>query len=572
LPEDGAKGIGDVIEEGVPFPPSPLPMPKPGETFAGRYSIERLLGRGGMGVVYLARQSPLDRLVALKILKPPEHVEDDPNFHARFLREAAAAARLQHPNTITVYDFGQTDDAQLYIVMEYLEGLDVRTTLAHEGVFGAQRAIHVAKQVCKSLREAHAKGMVHRDLKPANVLLIDRDEDTDFVKVLDFGLVKFHGEASEITLAGKFLGSPKYTSPESLDRNAIVDHRADIYAAGILLYTMLTGTPPFDGDPMQVLNAHLHEIPQPMYKINPAAQTTPELEAVVQRCLEKTPSKRFDSMGDLISALRDVGSYFGDEQTETLDLELSDSSDLFSGPLTTGRLLTPDLPPAPSPAPEPSEEPAAETPGATRQMRRTAPARRRGPNLLVVVLALVLVGAAVAIGLLLLELAGDDELEIPSAGVVDLSQPDRRPVRVTVRAGDAAISWRNDDSWESLGSGQVERVVEVPSDLKVVVIRMARPGQEAVTEVLPIEDGAVSFELPLPVPTAAPTQAPTRPPATPAPTPASTPASTPVPTAAPTAAPTPAPTPVPTPAPTPEQTPPTGDDDAVPGGYKDNPY
>jgi eukaryotic-like serine/threonine-protein kinase len=326
MPQDGTNGV-DGLATGNFRAAHHANMPKPGELFAGRYSIEKLVGRGGMGEVYMATQSPLSRRVALKILKPPESIEDDPNFDARFLREAAAAARLQHPNTITVYDFGQDDEGRLYIVMEFLAGNDLRTVLAHQGIFSAQRAIHVAKQVCKSLREAHAKGIIHRDLKPANVLLIDRDEDTDFVKVLDFGLVKFRDEVSEITLAGKFLGSPKYTSPEALDRHANVDHRADIYAIGILLYAMLTGAPPFDGDPIQVLNAHLHETPRPMYRQNPAAQTTPELEALVTKCLEKKPDKRFSSMGELLHALREVGSYFGDEHTETLDLDLSDAGE-----------------------------------------------------------------------------------------------------------------------------------------------------------------------------------------------------------------------------------------------------
>ena len=558
MPEDGANGVGDLRKEGPQPPPTPPPMPKVGETFAGRYAIERTLGRGGMGVVYLARQAPLDRLVALKVLKPPEHVEDDPHFDARFLREAAAAARLQHPNTITVYDFGRTDDNHLYIVMEYLEGVDVRTALAHEGVFGAQRAIHVAKQVCKSLREAHAKGMVHRDLKPANVLLIDRDEDIDFVKVLDFGLVKFRGEASEITLAGKFLGSPRYTSPESLDRNAVVDHRADIYAVGILLYTMLTGTPPFDGDPMQVLNAHLHEIPKPMYKVNPAAQSTPELEALVQQCLEKEPRKRFDSMPDLITALREVGSYFGDEQTETLDLELSETSDLFDGPLLASRSVEPE------PEPPPSSTPGARasTSTVTRQMstsRRRK--RRRGPTPLVLILVTVLVVAVAAIAVLMLKLA-DDVIEVPSAGVVDLSQPELRPVQLTVQAVEATISWKSGDAWEPLGAAPLQQTLELPVELQVVVIRLEQAGVEPRNEVLRIIDGVATFVQEAPEVTAAPTPRPT-----PRPTAASTrPPTTPAPTITPT------PTPRPTVEPTPEPTPPAGDDDTLPTGYKDNPY
>lgn len=355
MPQDGTKGI-DGLATGNFRAAHRSNMPKPGDLFAGRYSIERMVGRGGMGEVFLATQSPLNRRVALKILKPPESIEDDPNFDARFLREAAAAARLQHPNTITVYDFGQDEEGRLYIVMEFLEGNDLRTVLAHQGIFSAQRAIHVAKQVCKSLREAHAKGIIHRDLKPANVLLIDRDEDADFVKVLDFGLVKFRDEVNEITLAGKFLGSPKYTSPEALDRHAVVDHRADIYAIGILLYAMLTGAPPFDGDPIQVLNAHLHETPRPMYRMNPAAQTTPELEALVSKCLEKKPEKRFSSMGEALQALREIGAYFGDEHTETLDLDLSEPG---HRPPSGGYPLTGPADPTPTARPQPGPLPSS---------------------------------------------------------------------------------------------------------------------------------------------------------------------------------------------------------------------
>ena len=441
MPDDGAKGVEAILKSGK-IRKSPIkqgPMPKPGEEYAGRYTIERLLGRGGMGEVYLARQAPLDRPVALKILKAPETIEDDPNFDARFLREAAAAARLQHPNTITVYDFGQTDEGQLYIVMEFLEGTDVRTSLAHEGIFSAQRAIHVCKQICKSLREAHAKGIIHRDLKPANVLLIERDDDVDFVKVLDFGLVKFRDEVSEITLAGKFLGSPRYTSPESLDRHAIVDHRADIYAAGILLYTMLTGAPPFDGDPMQVLNAHLHEMPKPMYRQNPAAQTTPELEALVARCLEKKPADRFDDMADLLAALREVGAYFGDEHTETLDLELSDGESGIQGALAG--LLNRDPEPAPPPPPVVATPPPVSRPpnvahsgvgGGLKPRRSPAVPLVLGGGLLVLIL---LVGVGVAL------LARDsgppevdtsDEIEMPPGTVrldrEDSELPDQPPV------------------------------------------------------------------------------------------------------------------------------------------------
>ena len=438
MPEDpasSAEGLpSNAATRGAQVPPV---MPRAGELFAGRYVIERMLGRGGMGEVYAAVQKALGRRVAVKILKPPESIEDDPMFESRFLREAEAAARLTHPNTITVFDFGQTDDGVLYIVMEYLEGNDVRTVLRHEGQMAPLRAIHVAKQVCKSLREAHRKGIVHRDLKPANVLLVSQDDDPDFAKVLDFGLVKFRGDATEITLAGKFLGSPRYTSPEALDRNREVDHRADIYAVGILLYAMVTGEPPFDGDPMQVLNAHLHEIPQPMYRASPSAKTTPEFEDVVARCLQKEPDRRFQSMSELLTALRTVGTFYGGQDTETIDMDTEDSLDLDDsmapdlatpaiGAGSMARDLQPLSPPPPV-APKSVEAVAEEAPEVARPPSRAAPSPRR--SMWVVLGPLLIVVAGIVVAVLQMR-APPEEVVLPAS--IELSVP---PIELATPAG-----------------------------------------------------------------------------------------------------------------------------------------
>jgi serine/threonine protein kinase len=281
-------------------------MPAEGETFAGRYRIVRLLGKGGMGMVYLAVQAPLERLVALKVLRSPADPSMDPQFYNRFLREAEAASRLQHPNTITIYDFGKTELGVPYIVLEYLEGRDLRQVLESEWPFPLERTLHVAIQVCKSLFDAHDKGMIHRDLKPSNVLLVKRDDDENFVKVFDFGLVKFRDEDQDLTQAGVFLGSPRFTFPEALDSKAVVDHRADIYATGTLIYTMVAGQPPFSGEAMAVLSAHLHETPRPMCEVDPHARSCPALEVVVARCLRKDPAERYQSMRELQEALRSV--------------------------------------------------------------------------------------------------------------------------------------------------------------------------------------------------------------------------------------------------------------------------
>lgn len=563
MPEDGTKGLGSLADTFRKVPAMALRMPEVGEVFAGRYDIKRMIGRGGMGVVYLATQAPLGRQVALKILKPPESLDDDPNFDERFLREAAAAARLSHPNTITVHDFGQADDGALYIVMEYLEGNDVRTVIAHEGAFSPGRAIHVAKQVAKSLREAHRKGIIHRDLKPANVLLVNRDEDVDFVKVLDFGLVKFRGEASEITLAGKFLGSPRYTSPEALDRTREVDHRADIYAVGILLYAMITGHPPFDGDPMQVLHAHLHEKPKPMWKINPAAQTSPELEALVARCLEKDPDLRYQSMGDLVNALRNVGGAFGAEDTETLDLEVNESLELDPEPGTPlPRRPTKPLP-TPSIAP-PRREPA---PGAAAAREPKKRRKRRGRMSPLLLGLLGIAGAlAVGIGALLLTRGGDGAEEGEADGAEAPVEIGVAPTKVAIAStpAGAAVEVEVDGAWTPLGNTPLDAAeVSLPDGASELRVRLTKDGFVPIVATVPVAEGAARWEgelvadapAPDPEPAAKPAAKPVAKPASPATKPEPTPAAK------------PKPKPKPKPAAKPDPTP-----SSSPSGYKDNPY
>ena len=506
MPEDGTKGLGGLTDTLRRVPAAvPARMPRPGDTFAGRYVIDRLLGRGGMGVVYLATQAPLGRQVAVKVLKPPESLEDDPNFDERFLREAAAAARLSHPNTITIHDFGQDDEGALYIVMEYLEGNDVRTVLAHEGTFAPARAIHVAKQVAKSLREAHRKGIIHRDLKPANVLLLTRDEDDDFVKVLDFGLVKFRGEASEITLAGKFLGSPRYTSPEALDRSREVDHRADIYAIGVLLYAMITGGPPFDGDPMQVLHAHLHEKPRAMYRANPAAPTTPELEALVARCLEKEPDRRYQTMTDLLTALREVGAFFGQEDTETLDLEVNDSLEFD---LDSGEHASPDVQRLKRPRPDPDA--AVKKPRGTRLSKPAAvvpppptagtPPRRKKRRGMSPV-PWVLGGAALALSiaiviLIVLPDAPDDPTPYGALDPEDIQVGGQRyfNLKVDSTPPGAEVRIGFDGTWTLLGRTPVVFAdYKAPDEYSVIGLRLTLDGHEPLDTVVTATDGVIDW-------------------------------------------------------------------------------
>src|SRR5437899_7729949 len=276
-----------------------------GRVLNDRYTIVSALGHGGMGRVYKALQAPLDRVVALKVLGAGH--DRDPNFYKRFFLEASVTARLTHPNTITLYDYGRTEDGIFFIAMEFLDGRTLSQAMQQEGPLAQERVIHVAQQICRSLREAHALGIIHRDLKPANVMLLRQHDDHDFVKVLDFGLVKFfHGDNpdGEITNAGTFMGSPHYIAPEQA-RNQSPDQRCDLYSLGVLLYHMITGKVPFTASaPVDIILKHLHEKPGPPKDLNPQLDLQPELEAIVLRCMAKERADRFQSMDELLGSLK----------------------------------------------------------------------------------------------------------------------------------------------------------------------------------------------------------------------------------------------------------------------------
>src|SRR3954467_9371033 len=276
-----------------------------GRVINDRYRILEQIGHGGMGRVYKAQQAPLDRVVALKVLGAGH--DRDPNFYKRFFLEASVTAKLTHPNTITLYDYGRTDDGIFFIAMEYLNGRTLSQAMQQDGTLSQERVIHIAQQICRSLREAHALGIIHRDLKPANVILLRQHDDHDFVKVLDFGLVKFFfgdNPDGEITNAGTFMGSPHYIAPEQA-RNQGPDQRCDLYSLGVLLYQMLTGKVPFTAvSPVDIILKHLHEGPVPPRELRPDLAIDAQLEAIVLRCMAKEREDRFQSMDELLAALK----------------------------------------------------------------------------------------------------------------------------------------------------------------------------------------------------------------------------------------------------------------------------
>src|SRR5580692_1669314 len=282
-----------------------------GRVVNDRFRITDVLARGGMGKIYRAEQAPLGRVCALKVLSPSSGAgEHDGEFHKRFFLEASIASKLTHPNTVTIFDYGRTEDDIYYMAMEYLEGHTLHRAIREAGHFPEERAAHVARQICRALREAHSLGVIHRDLKPANIFLVEHGDETDFVKVLDFGLVKNvsgDGKGEDLTQAGLFMGSPKYMAPEQI-RGDRVDARTDIYALGIIMYEMITGKVPFDRpNSVNILMAHVNEEAPAMRQMNPNITLSPAFEETVMRCMAKDPDQRFRSMDEVLAALKRVG-------------------------------------------------------------------------------------------------------------------------------------------------------------------------------------------------------------------------------------------------------------------------
>ncbi|WP_164009321.1 serine/threonine protein kinase [Pyxidicoccus trucidator] len=308
-----------MIESNAPTNGAPPEMEDPllGRVLNERFRILETLGAGGMGRVYKAMQAPLDRLVALKVLNPQYGEGKDPGFQKRFFLEASVTAKLRHPNTVTVIDYGKTDDGIYYIAMEYLEGLTLGQLLTQVGPLPWARALNINQQIARSLREAHRVGLIHRDLKPANVMVLNQETDHDVVKVLDFGLVKsFIADSGPIpqdtslTQAGIILGSPQYMAPEQA-RN-VADPRSDVYSMGVVLYQMLMGRPPFlASQSIDVIVKHINEAPPAFGAIWPSHTVPAEVEALVMKCLAKLPVERYQSMDEVLEAMRRVASSIG---------------------------------------------------------------------------------------------------------------------------------------------------------------------------------------------------------------------------------------------------------------------
>src|SRR6516164_3608135 len=309
-----------------------------GRVFLGRYEAVRLLGEGGMGQVYLARQLDLGRQVVVKVMH--DHLAADPKFCERFQRETLLMARFQHPYAVTLYDASLSDPQGPCIVMEYIRGITLDALLQRNTRLSPVRVGRLLGQLCEVLQAAHSEGIVHRDLKPANLMIVDPDTPYELIKVMDFGLAKLldpdffkHVSGTGTDFA---IGTPGYMCPEQA-RGEVMDHRGDLYSVGIILYEMLTGRLPFAGrQTMDVMLAHATEAPPTFESLGASDWVPPAIEAVVRSCLAKFPGERPGSARELAERYETALA----REQAALDAELP-ADDPRSAQATTGAALAP---------------------------------------------------------------------------------------------------------------------------------------------------------------------------------------------------------------------------------------
>ncbi|WP_437683811.1 protein kinase domain-containing protein [Sorangium sp. So ce131] len=303
------------------------PLAQPGELIGGKYRVERVVAIGGMGVVLAARNEELGLPVAIKILRL-----DALSNHeavARFLREASTAKRLQGEHVARVFDVGTTESGVPFMVMEFLSGLDLQQAIETRGPLPIQDAVDYVLQALEAVAEAHAAGIVHRDIKPSNLFLAENADGTRHIKVLDFGISKGQGLDSPaepgLTSTKQVMGSPGYMSPEQMMAPKSVDGRADVWSFGVLLYTLVTGEPPFQGETVAAVMANILHQPVPRLR-DKRGDAPATLERIVERCLERDVTARYANVGKLAQALEPLGSSFAKLSTSRIQSAIGAAS------------------------------------------------------------------------------------------------------------------------------------------------------------------------------------------------------------------------------------------------------
>ncbi|MDR3612721.1 MAG: serine/threonine-protein kinase [Candidatus Obscuribacterales bacterium] len=316
----------------------------PGEVLGGRYEIEGAFASGGMGLIYKAKHQLMNRTVAIKTI----HLSLMSGGAAlkRFQQEAQAISALNHPNILSVFDFFISDDGQPYLVMDYLQGTNLREVLNTDHRVTLSRALPILIAACSGFQHAHEHGVIHRDIKPANLMLVDFSDNPDFVKIVDFGIAKLlteEAQSNHLTATGDTFGSPEFMSPEQC-RAKIPDARSDIYSLGCVMYVMLTGASPFTSqDPMEIMYKQVHDSPPPPSKVCPEANLPEAVDTLVLKAIQKEPENRFQSMDEMRQALLAISAQLGDSLAQpttvssavVANTQTSNTSDSISATATS---------------------------------------------------------------------------------------------------------------------------------------------------------------------------------------------------------------------------------------------
>ena len=324
----------------------------------GKYEIVSRLGAGGMGEVYKARHVHLDALRVIKVMR--REMAGDSDFDERFAREAKMATRVNHPNVATLHDFSRFADGSFYMVFEYIEGTNLADVLANERLT-LRRAARIAIQALRGLDAVHAAGIVHRDISPDNLILARDGRGAEVVKLIDLGTAKHSEGGNDQTQAGVFIGKWRYCSPEHLGmmkEDERIDGRADIYSFGIVLYEMITGTPPFRGNsPQDYIRQHAREAPRPLKEVNPTLPEAPELEAIIFRALAKNRTERYQTAAEFADALEQVLPKIQDESVPTRETFVPTVRTTLPSTKPATSPSSPLEQPTPRPTPLPSDDP-----------------------------------------------------------------------------------------------------------------------------------------------------------------------------------------------------------------------
>jgi serine/threonine-protein kinase len=376
--------------------------PLVGRTLGGRYLLIRAIGKGGMGAVYAAEHVGLGKRVAVKLLL--DQFSEDREVLARFHQEARTASRIGHENIIDILDIGD-HEGRSYIAMEFLEGTDLRRAyLGGKGPMPLARALPILGQIALGLHAAHQKGVIHRDMKPENVFLTERGARADFVKIMDFGISKIkaaHDSQVRLTQTGAVIGTPMYMAPEQGMGRTDIDHRADVYSVGVMMFELLCGRPPFEATTyLGLMTQHLQTPPPPPRSVRP--ELPPALEAIILRALEKEPARRWQSMQELGEALAGVGAGGVGAGTHTV---LSGSGAL-SAPVPVAVPAAPSGALAAPVVAAPSAAVAMPPAAAVSTQAKTTVRRGGGGRAALWLGAVAAVAAAVAVGVVLVQRRG----------------------------------------------------------------------------------------------------------------------------------------------------------------------